>query len=122
MVQPEAFILLNLPNAILKAGNATYDGILSLECVTISTSHTTQGAQRLTRDVYLVLRIKSFETPLDPSGTVQCSIQNGFRYYSFVDGTSGNIVLRLHEPGANEPHVEEDLETFDSILPQYTEF
>ena len=72
----------------------------------------------LSRDVYLVLRIKSFETPLDPSMIVQRSIQNGFRYYSFLDGNGEDIVVCLHEPSPREPQAQEDLE---SILAQYSE-
>jgi spartin len=121
MFQSEAFILLNLENAMLKTGNVTYDGILALECVTISVTQA-QITETPARDVYLVLRIKSFETPLDPSGAVKCSIQNGFRHYSFLGGGGENVVVTLHEPGAHEPHVKEDLDTFDSILAQYTEF
>jgi spartin len=86
----------------------------------VSTSHT-QDTQTLSRDVYLVLRIKSFETPLDPSMVVQRSIQNGFRYYSFLDGNGEDIVVCLHEPSPREPQAQEDLETFDSILAQYSE-
>ena len=121
MVQPQAFILLNLPNATLKAGNATYDGVLALECVTVSVSQT-QTTQTPARDVYLVLRLKSFETPIDPSGTIRCFVQNGIRRYSFLDGTGEKVVVGLHEPEAHEPHVQEDLDTFDGILAQYTEF
>lgn len=120
-MQPEAFILLNLPNATLEAGNATYDGNLALECVTISVSQA-QIVEASARDVYLVLRIKSFETPLDPSGTVKCCIQNSFRRYSFLGGGGEDVVVKLHEPGAHEQHIQEDLDTFDSILAQYTEF
>ena len=119
MIHPEAFILLNLPNATLKAGNTTYDGILALECVTISVSQSSQSAQTPARDVYLVLRIKSFETPLDPSRTVYCSVHDGFRHYTFLSGSGEDIMVGLHEPGPHEPHIKEDLDTFDSILRQY---
>jgi spartin len=121
MIHPQAFILLNLPNATLKAGNATYDGVLALECVTVSVSQT-QSIQTPAQDVYLVLRLKSFETPIDPSGIIRCSVQNGIRRYSFLDGSGEDVVVGLHEPGAHEPHIQEDLDTFDNILAQYTEF
>jgi spartin len=121
MIQPEAFILLTLANTTLKAGNTTYDGNLALECITVSVN-AAQDAQTPARDVYLVLCIKSFETPLDPSSTIRCSIQNSYRYYSFLGGSGEDIVVRIREPSPHEPHVQEDLDTFDSILAQYAEF
>lgn len=36
MIQPEAFVLLSLPNATLAAKTLIYQGILALECVTVS--------------------------------------------------------------------------------------
>jgi spartin len=121
MITPEAFVLLTLPNATLKAGNATYDGILALECVTISIPQP-EDTQTPTRDVYLVLRMKSFETPLDPSRTIRCSSENGFRYYWFLGGSGEEVVVGLHEPNVREPHIQEDLDTFDGILAQYAGF
>lgn len=123
MIHPEAFTLLNLSNATLKAENTIYDGTLALECVTIPVSQSSLSAQAPARDVYLVLRIKSYETPLDPSRAIRCFIQNGFRNYSFLGASGEDIVVTLHEPSlAHEPQIKEDLDTFDSVLEQYAGF
>jgi spartin len=121
MTQPEAFVLLNIPNATLVARGSTYRGVLALECVTVSAVQTS-GSNTPTRDVYLVLRIDSFETPLDPSRSIQCSISTGFRHYSFSGGNGENLTVDFPKPSEHESHLQEDFDTFDSILAQYAEF
>jgi len=115
-----AFTLLNLPNATLKVGNTTYDGTLALDCVTISVSQNSLSAQTPAQDLYLVLRIKLHEIPLDPSRAIRCSIQNGFRHYSLLGASGEDIVVVLYEP--DEPYIKEDLETFDGALGEYAGF
>lgn len=121
MFLPEAFVLLNIPNATLTTRGSTSRGTLALECVTVSASQTSDSKVP-TRDVYLVLRIDSFETPLDPSRTIQCSISNGLRHYSLSGGNGEDIVLDFRDPTEQESHLQEDFETFDSILAQYADF
>lgn len=122
MIQPEAFVLLSLPNATLAAKTLIYQGILALECVTVSAPSQTRDSTTPTRDVYLVLRLNSFETPLDPSRAVQCSVSNGSRCYSFLGGSGEEFTVDFREPSEHEGHIREDFDTFDSILAQYAEF
>lgn len=120
MAQPQAFILLTLQNASLAANKTTYGGELALECVTISQDSKTPGA----RDVYLVVRLTPFETPLDQSVPVNCTIKDGIRRYSFLGGNNQTIQVSFREPPDTPAtqHLREDFETFDSILGQYSEF
>lgn len=118
MAQPEAFILLILQNANLVANQTAYGGDLALECVTIP-----QDSPDV-RDVYLIVRLTPFESPLDPSVPVNCTIKDGIRRYSFLGGNNQTIELSFRDPPDTPAtqHLREDFETFDSILGQYSEF
>ncbi|KAF7978726.1 hypothetical protein HWV62_45019 [Athelia sp. TMB] len=119
----QAFILLNLANASLSVGRENRSGSLALECVTVEANDTDRKATS-NRDVFLVLRIDSLETPLDPLQRIQCSSRTAQRRYLFVDGNGEQVIVQLPEPGPGKDndHIREDLETFDSILSQYAEF
>lgn len=120
----EAFILLNLPNASLTVGNNAHTGTLSLECVTVQAGHFLDRKAVPNHDVFLVLRVDAFETPLDSSGTIRCSVANGTRRYLLLSGTEEQVTIHFREPGPQEQEtrLREDLETFDNILSQYAEF
>ena len=120
MAQPEAFILLTLQNATLIANKINYEGDLTLECVKILQDSVTPGA----RDVYLIVRVTPFETPLDPSVPVNCTIKDGIRRYSFLGGNDETIAVSFRDPPDTPAtqHLREDFQTFDSILGQHCEF
>ncbi|TFK50021.1 hypothetical protein OE88DRAFT_1661518 [Heliocybe sulcata] len=119
-VQPEAYLLLSLPNATLTTANGrTYSGVLNLECVTVSPQNATSSDS----DVYLVVRLDEFETALDPSKPISLNVgSDGTRTYTFHDSTvpsvSGtqDLALRLSSKAAAP-----DAETFDSILSRYAD-
>lgn len=127
----EAFVLLTLDNCALRdTAPTTHNGTLHLECVTIPSY---QGD----RDVYLVLRIGSFEGALDPTSVIDIEddYSRGIRIYRFSqerfnEHAQGSIypeVLSVRRPqgekGRLGPHtgMQEDLETFESILAQYAD-
>lgn len=123
MIKPDAFILLGLRDATLivkelnNRPSTTYKGDLALECVTVSNE---DALVPDARDVYLVIRLSSFETPLDPSREVQCSVtDDGSRRYSFWGGSGEELTLAFGKP--DQLHIHEDFETFDSIMGQYAE-
>ncbi|KAJ3539237.1 hypothetical protein NMY22_g4826 [Coprinellus aureogranulatus] len=121
MASPQAFALLVLSEASLSSGGNTETGYLALECVTITHPGATSAQDR---DVYLVLRVNTTETPLDPERPVQRLDGPGSRVYSFLgtpnDPTDLTLTLRLPNPqDPNYPAYLEDLETFEGILRQY---
>lgn len=119
--QPEAFVLVSIPNATLAYSGSSQSGILSLECVTMPHPDANNAAER---DVYLVLRLNEWEIPLDPSKAVKRT-DNGrdSRVYTFLptayDPTA--MVLTLHPPAPNSdyPELLEKVDTIDSVLQQY---
>ena len=120
-ISPEAFALLVLDNATLTFSNGSKEsGYLSLECVTISHPG---GSSPQDRDVYLVLRLNTTETPLDPERIVQRSDPPGYRTYTFKGTTSDpdelTLSFKLPVPAESNPAYLEDLETFEGILSQY---
>jgi spartin len=127
----QAFLLLTLPNATLLVANATHKGTLALECVTVVvppsyTSDASSGAivSPVNRDVYLVLRLNSFERPLDPARVVELSSSvAGEKTYTF-QGTETDPTVLVLSVKMNEKDVTsaEDLETFETIIAQYADF
>lgn len=111
----EAFVLLNIPNVTLTASGNSQSGVLALECVTAQASDVHHA------EVYLVIRLNSFECPIDPLRPLYFSsdAQLGLRSYtlSSPDGST----LRLDLPLSNVPHLLEDQDTFHGVLAQYAE-
>ncbi|TFK60001.1 hypothetical protein BDN72DRAFT_850918 [Pluteus cervinus] len=124
---PDAFLLLTLANASLSVGGATYNGALNLECVTRPVPSVLGGSRPSpgNRDVYLVLRINTLETALDPTKSVIRETGPGWRTYTFKpsDSDPTEMIIRLWPPLPNERDAQltEDIETFDGILSQYVD-
>lgn len=144
---PKAFLLLTLNNVSVHVADATYSGVLSLECVTapprlpVATPPpprysgilggyrsakviTPEPAPLLNdRDVYLVLKIENYEALIDPAKVVIREDGPGWRTYRFqpneVDPNETLIRVWPPLPGERNPQLVEDLETFDGILGQY---
>lgn len=121
----EGFLLLSLRNveALLPGSLTPIVDELALECVTIPLS--TQGSSGTSdgeRDVWLVIRVGSFEVPIAPTQVVRHSRHN--RTFVFDNSahspdasSDANWIIRLPQP--NSPTEEEDEETFEVILGQY---
>jgi spartin len=121
-VTPEAFALLVLPNITLTTGQPPHahaqTGVLALECVTVPHPGGTTGSER---DVYLVLRLNTSETPLDPERIVQRVDKPAAREYIFHGTANDAEEVRVNFPitGSTPPGYMEDLDTFESIIGQY---
>ncbi|KII89312.1 hypothetical protein PLICRDRAFT_604154 [Plicaturopsis crispa FD-325 SS-3] len=110
----EAFLLLTLPNATLTTSNVTERGSLALECVNVNVPGQDQ-------DVYLVLRLNTFETPIDPSRPVEYSLSDaGTRRYTFC-GWDGSEIVVTFPAAADRAKSDDEHETFDNIIAEYTE-
>lgn len=111
----EAFVLLNLPDVTLTTSGFLESGVLALKCVTAEAGDVHHS------EVYLVIRLNSFECPIDPTRPLYFSFdtQLGRRSYtlSSPDGSTLGLVLPL----TTEPGLLEDQDTFHGILAQYAE-
>jgi spartin len=118
MADVDAFLLLTLPNVTLYSQSTCETGTLALECVTLPGDATES-------DVYLVLKLNSFEAPLDPMRPIQCIPEEGARSYFFNAEEMDEIHISFAVATQEKPDVkgplEEDYATFDAILTQYTE-
>lgn len=122
MSPPDGFLLLTLPNTTLTANGTSESGTLYLECITVQVPDTSAVVDR---DVYLILRINSIETPIDPARVIYRTDGSGWRTYTFY-GTETDpteLVLTISPPTPSQSNVlfKEDLETFESILAQYAD-
>lgn len=117
----EAFLLLSLEGATLEDKNKPLvtDSTLYLECMTIPPDAQSSFPDR---DVYLVIKLGDFETPIDPSCIVTASIRpsDNSHLYSF-SLTDSNPTFSVSLPVVpDSPHgASQDLETFNQILTQY---
>ncbi|KAG5732746.1 hypothetical protein E4T56_gene16717 [Termitomyces sp. T112] len=121
MLNPEAFLLLTLPDTAVSFSGVIQTGVLSLDCVTVQVPNTSSPTDR---DVYLVLRLGSIEIPLDPTRIIQRTNGQGHRVYTIFDATesgSSDIVVSVALPSPPEANSVflEDLATFETILTQY---
>lgn len=122
MSTPDAFILLTLPNTTLTAYGTSQSGTLSLECITVQIP---EASDPVDRDVYLILRMNSIETPIDPIRVIHRTDGSGWRTYTFhgteSDPTELVVTISPPTPSQSTPALLEDLETFESILAQYAD-
>ncbi|KAF9464641.1 hypothetical protein BDZ94DRAFT_1256212 [Collybia nuda] len=123
MSAPEAFLLLTLANTTLSTSTGSSEsGILNLECITIQIPGASTSADR---DVYLILRLNSIETPIDPARTIHRTDGSGWRTYSFhgtdADPTELTVTIWPPTPSNSNSGFLEDLETFEGILAQYAD-
>ncbi|KAF9228799.1 hypothetical protein BS17DRAFT_744941 [Gyrodon lividus] len=116
MMSFEAFILLTLPGATLTSNGVTQSGSLELECVSLMVE---SGKGRPSQELYLIVRIRDLEKPIDPSRPITFSANNAGRSYVFVtaDGSTSTLVL----PPPREQLIFEDQDTFHGVLAQYAE-
>ncbi|KAI0320297.1 hypothetical protein OF83DRAFT_1239174 [Amylostereum chailletii] len=115
-VQPEAYLLLTIPNASIDTPSGRIAGDLALEYVTFDAP--TAGP-----DVLLVVRVGTFETVLDPTRTVAFSVLPSGEHSYTLHGTAdaAELALTLPAPSAHAQGAD-DIETFHSVLAEYGDF
>ncbi|KAG0706501.1 hypothetical protein DFH29DRAFT_901388 [Suillus ampliporus] len=111
----EAFILLNIPDVTLTTSGNPQSGVLALECVTAQAGDVHHTV------VYLVIRLGSFECPIDPTRPVYFSFDAQLGRRSYTLSSPDGSTSRLDLPLSNVPHLLEDQDTFHGILTQYAE-
>ncbi|KAF7441158.1 hypothetical protein PC9H_001507 [Pleurotus ostreatus] len=119
---PEAFLLLTLENATVRTPTNVLTGVLGLQCVTVTIDNDRTAAPA--HDVFLVLQLNGFETPIDPARTITHErSENGTRTYTFhrTEFDNTQLVISITPPEKDQAFVE-DLETFEGILAQYADF
>ncbi|GJJ11949.1 hypothetical protein Clacol_006187 [Clathrus columnatus] len=122
------FLLLTLPNCTVDSPSSPpQTGLLSLQCVTLdladvndqapSTSNGTTSSLANRRDVWLVLKLNSFEIIISPTQRINYS-RSEFTYIFLPE--EGSEFVRLVVPlDPNNPNSLQDLETMEVILSQY---
>ena len=120
----EAFTLLTLPVTTLNIGHQSHSGPLELTCVSLAVEggKDMQGDYpSLHQEIYLVVRVRGQDTPIDPSRPITFSYDNATRSYVFgtADGSTGTLYLPT--PSPNEAVVLDDQNTFHGILAQYAD-
>ncbi|KZT36217.1 hypothetical protein SISSUDRAFT_1063875 [Sistotremastrum suecicum HHB10207 ss-3] len=119
----QGFLLLTIPNCrLVTPQGVTETGVLSLECITIPVPPISdvygKNPEANDRDVWLVLRLNSFELPIQPTQLILFSRSN--LEYTFTNDDRDEtppVVLTLNRP--TSPHENEDIETFEVLLSQY---
>lgn len=112
----QAFLLLTLENITVRTPYQTRTGILGLECVTLSAS---AGRER---DVFLVLKINDAEIPIEHSRHISLDTSGHVRKYTLLPTSTDPATIIIEVPTNWTPTYIEDMESFDSILGQYTDF
>lgn len=122
MSAPDAFLLLTLANTTLSTPVSSESGTLSLECITVQIP---DAGASVDRDVYLILRLNSIETPIDPARIIHRTDGSGWRTYTFhgteMDPTELTVTIWPPTPSNSNSSFLEDLETFEGILVQYAD-
>ncbi|KAG9099259.1 hypothetical protein FRC06_005456 [Ceratobasidium sp. 370] len=122
MTAAEGFLLLTIPNCTLITQNGvSQSGVLALECVTVPL----HGAQTAfsgaapevnnERDVWLVLRLNSFETIISPTQT----INHTRAQHQFAIPAEDGGVVSLTVPEPMTAAAVDDLESLEVLLGQY---
>ncbi|CAE6464881.1 hypothetical protein ACGC1H_004942 [Rhizoctonia solani] len=121
MAGAEGFLLLTIPNCtVVTQDQRTQTGVLALECVTIPLPTQTPfaGAARDTsneRDVWLVLRLGSFETIISPIQAIMHA--RAEHQFTIPAEDGGNVTLTVPAPMTDA--ATEDLESLEVLLSQY---
>ncbi|KAG6332290.1 hypothetical protein ID866_6799 [Astraeus odoratus] len=118
----EAFKLLSLPRATLNTADQSYSGQLELKCVSlvVETDKGMQGEYPPShQELYLVLRVNGFDTPIDPSQSICFSSGLAGRSYVFGTADGSAATLLLPNPPPSATLVIEDQDAFHGILAQY---
>jgi spartin len=113
----QGFLLLSIPSCTLTGPSVSQSGQLSLECYTLPVP--AEGGQPADRDVWLVLRVGSFEMPISPTSPIRKSREKNTYTFTQGDGSTdaGAHVLRLPPPSTVND--QEDLETLEVLFEQY---
>ena len=112
---PEGFLLLTLPNCTLTTpSTGVQTGHLALQCVTLDVSTDYQTD----RDVWLVLKLNSFEMIISPTQRINYS-RSMYTYMFLPELESSGIVQLFVPPDPSNPASSQDLETMEVILSQY---
>lgn len=122
MAGAEGFLLLTIPNCTLVTQDGrSQSGVLALECVTIPLQppqNVFAGAARdpsSERDVWLVLRLNSFETIISPTQTI--THVRSQHQFTIPAEDGGNVTLTVPAPMTDT--AVEDLESLEVLLSQY---
>ncbi|KAF8505096.1 senescence-associated protein-domain-containing protein [Gautieria morchelliformis] len=110
----EGFLLLTLPNCTLTTPSGSQTGHLALQCVTLDISSEYQAD----RDVWLVLKLNSFEMIISPTQRINYS-RSMHSYVFLPEVESSGLVQLTASPDPSNPASFQDLETMEVILSQY---
>lgn len=111
----EGFLLLTLPNCTLTTpSTGAQTGQLSLQCVTLDIS----SGKQADRDVWLVLKLNSFEMIISPTQRINYS--RSMYTYMFLPEVESSGLVQLYVPhDPSNPASSQDLETMEVLLSQY---
>ena len=113
---PEAFLLLTLENVTLRSNHYIQTGVLGLECVTFPVPN---GE----RDVFLVFKLNDLELPVEHARVISLDTSSrDTRTYTLRPTEIDPSSITLDIPTTWHPSFLQDIETFDGILAQYTQF
>ncbi|KAI5987527.1 hypothetical protein EDD15DRAFT_2293421 [Pisolithus albus] len=115
----QAVTLLKFSAATLEVDGRSYSGPLELNSVsvTVGEGEDTQS----NADIYLVLRVGGYDTPIDPSTSIKTTSSNDGNSYTFGTADGRTATLLLPTPSQNDKRAIEDQDTFYDIIAQYTD-
>ncbi|KIK15703.1 hypothetical protein PISMIDRAFT_291886 [Pisolithus microcarpus 441] len=119
----QAVTLLKFSAATLEVHGRSYSGPLELNSVrvTVGDGEKTDDTQSNT-DIYLVLRVGGFDTPIDPSTSIKTTSSNDGNSYTFGTADGRTATLLLPTPSQNDKQAIEDQAIFHKIIAQYSNF
>lgn len=111
----EGFLLLTLPNCTVSTPSSPpQTGTLALQCITMNTPLESP----VNRDVWLIIKLNSFEMAISPTQTINYS--RSMSVYMFLPEDPHGEPVKLFIPlDPSNPVSAEDLETMEVLLSQY---
>ncbi|TFY76482.1 hypothetical protein EWM64_g7531 [Hericium alpestre] len=108
----QAFVLVTIPNASLTTPTDTLNGELVLQYV---------AHPNAPKDIVLILKLDSFETPIDPRQPItQSTLPSGDHEYVFHSTPDDPTELLLTFPA--QENIQSEIETLHSVLADYGNF